>query len=51
MMWRFPIPRLDERAEVLISDIVEEASSKFDRALDAEDEAQQLLESAIEEAS
>ena len=51
MMWRFPIPRLDERAEVLISDMVEEASSKFDRALDAEDEAQQLLESAIEEAT
>ena len=51
MMWRFPIPRLDEGAEVLISDMVEEACSKFDRALNAEDEAQHLLESAIEEAA
>jgi type I restriction enzyme S subunit len=51
MMWRFPIPRLDEQSEGLISGMVENACSKFDRALEAEDEAQQILESAIEEAA
>jgi len=51
MMWRLPVPRLDEQSEALISEMVENACSKFDRALEAEDEAQQLLESTIEEAA
>jgi type I restriction enzyme S subunit len=51
MMWRFPVPRLDEQSEVLISEMVENACGRFDRALEAEDEAQQILESAIEEAA
>jgi hypothetical protein len=51
MMWRFPIPRLDEQSEALISEMVENACSKFDRALGAEDEAQQILEAVIEEAA
>jgi type I restriction enzyme S subunit len=50
MMWRLPIPRLRGPQEEEIHATVLKAVTSFDRALDLQDEASQVLEQAIEEA-
>jgi hypothetical protein len=49
-MARFPIPRLAKSSEEEIAEMVDEACALYDRALDAEDEARDLVERAIEAA-
>ncbi len=51
MMWRFPIPRIDNTEEEAIATLIDEAATCFDHALEAEDKARRFVEQAIEEAS
>lgn len=51
MIRAMPIPRLPERQEAEIGNLVCEAADSFDRALKLEDDALSLVESAIREVS
>jgi type I restriction enzyme S subunit len=47
MLARLPIPRLTEYEENKIADLVEEAARQYDHGLGCEDQARELVESAI----
>lgn len=51
LLWELPIPRLVEADEEYIHNLIQQGSQAFDRSLHLEEEAWQIVEQAIQEAS